>query len=579
MKKPTIWSEPLAILKANAEPIAWALVLGSAASLLTVPAQLALHYAQAVSQGGWFWNLGFPEAWLGIWKTPGGISLSNVRFFFYAWDFVRNSLFWAAICFVAIFVRRLLRGELSVRLLPLYVVALGLARIQLEFEMAVAVFGSILRFAWIDPFSYAHIVSYFAMALLLFPAVVTLVSRLPFREIFRLSCLGLPIILMPPILDNYVLQRPVVYNFYTPEFFAQPLDPLRYLTVVSSTGIRLEAMLVAALTLVYLVYRTRSIIRSFTAVVAVVAAFVAVTTPIVTAQFHLMFSQPQFFAGFLILTYILIVVDLGLAQPKMGSTIIRRMRLRGIHFPAMVIFAAFLVHPAILSAGIPADYGLVLAAGFIAFLTWQAAAVFDDIYDRREIQGSSLYLGYGLLTALMAVLAAIPFGLFPWLLTLFAAYLAIDYPRLRRRHYLLSGVVIGIGSAISFLFGTSIPIMSPATSQPVGVIALGLFAVFSGGSLVKDIATVEEDKRSGIDTVFTKFEMKKALPIVATFVAVGCMLPIVFLNALPDLILFLAMAVAAWLLIVLMRDKSYRPVLFLYFIEGLWIFYEMFLSH
>ncbi len=138
---------------------------------------------------------------------------------------------------------------------------------------------------------------------------------------------------------------------------------------------------------------------------------------------------------------------------------------------------------------------------------------------------------------------------------------------------------LGIGSAISFLFGTTIPIISPATSQPVGVIALGLFAVFSGGSLVKDIATVEEDKRSGIDTVFTKFEMKKALPIVATFVAAGCMLPILFLNTLPDLIFFPAIAIAAWLLIVLTKDRSYRPVLVLYFIEGLWVFYRMFLSH
>jgi hypothetical protein len=239
---------------------------------------------------------------------------------------------------------------------------------------------------------------------------------------------------MPPVLDNYVLHRPLIYNFYTSEFFAQPVDPLRYLTVVSSTGIRLEGILVAALTLVYLVYRTRSIIRSFAAVVAVVLAFVAVTTPIVTAQFHLMFSQPQFFAGFLILTYILIIADLGLAQPKMGTTIIGRMRLRGIHFPAMVIFGAFLAHPAILGAGIPEDYGLVLAAGFIAFLVWQAAAVFDDIYDRHEMQGNSVYLGYGLLMALMAVLAAIPFGPIPLLLTILAAYLAMDYPRLRRRH-------------------------------------------------------------------------------------------------------------------------------------------------
>jgi len=73
--------------------------------------------------------------------------------------------------------------------------------------------------------------------------------------------------------------------------------------------------------------------------------------------------------------------------------------------------------------------------------------------------------------------------------------------------------------------------------------------------------------------------MRKSLPIVATFVAAGCMLPVLFLNALPDLILFLAVACGNWLLIVLMKGRSYRPVLALYFIEGLWVFYGMFLSH
>jgi 4-hydroxybenzoate polyprenyltransferase len=179
----------------------------------------------------------------------------------------------------------------------------------------------------------------------------------------------------------------------------------------------------------------------------------------------------------------------------------------------------------------------------------------------------------------MAVLAAIPFGLLPLLLTVFAAYLAIDYARLRRRHYVFSGLVIGIASSLSFLLGASIPITGPATQQPIGGIALALFAVFSGGSLVKDIATVREDKQSGVFTVFTKFEMGKVLPIVSTFVAAGCILPVVFLNALPDLILFAAIGCGNWLLIVLMKSRSYRPVLVLYFTEGLWIFYRMFLSH
>lgn len=478
---------------------------------------------------------------------------------------------------MSIFLYRALTRELPVPLLPAYVLALGSARIQLEYEMAVAVFGPIMRFARIDPFSYAHIVTYFTMALLLFPAVVTLVSRLPFKEIFRLSCLGLPIILMPPVLDNYVLHRPLVYNFYSSEFFTQPVDPLRYLTVVSSTGIRLEAILVATLTFAYLLYRTRSIIKSFVAIVAVVVAFVGVTTPIVTSRFHSILSQPQFFAGFLILTYLLIIVDLGLCQPEMSSTIIRRLRLRGIHFPAMVIFGAFLVHPAILGTGIPEDYGLVLAGGFVAFLIWQAATVFDDIYDRREMQRNSVYLGYGLLTGLMAVLAAIPFGPAPWFLALLAACLAIGYPALRRRHWLLSGVVIGASSCIAFLFGASTPLSSPSSPELLWPIALTISALFSGGALLKDIVNVEADRQFGIQTIFTRYDTGVVLPVVATFVAAGFVLPAVLLSDLLDYVLFLAAGVGVWLLIMLMRSRSYKPVLVLYFGVGFWLFVRLFL--
>ena len=578
MKDHEILPELLPMLRTNVKSIGWSLVLGLAASALTAFAEFAYDLRTFFSQGIWLKSLGLPVEWLGILRSSDATSFLDLHFLFFSRGFLQNLLFWAAILFVVIFLLRVLRGEFPALLLPAYVVALGFARILLEYEMAVAAFGSIVGFAWIDPFSYAHIVTYFTMALLLFPAVVVLVSRLPFREIFRLSCLGLPIILMPPILDNYVLHRPVIYNFYTPGLFPQPLNPLSYLTVVS-TGIKLEALVVASAAFTYLLYRTRSIPRSFAAVLAVVLAFVAVTTPIVTDQFHLMFSQPQFFAGFLILTYLLIIGDLGLAQPKIGTTIIRRMRLRGAHFPAMVVFGAFLLQPAILSLGILEDYGLVLAGAFIAFLIWQSATVFDDIYDRSEMQGNSVYLCYGLLTVVMAVLAAIPFGLLPLLLTVFAAYLAMHYARLRRRHYVFSGLVIGIASSLSFLLGASIPITGPVTRQPIGGIALALFAVFSGGSLVKDIATVREDKQSGVFTVFTKFEMRKMLPIVSTFVAAGCILPVVFLNALPDLILFAAIGCGNWLLIVLMRSRSYRPVLALYFTEGLWIFYRMFLSH
>jgi len=110
----------------------------------------------------------------------------------------------------------------------------------------------------------------------------------------------------------------------------------------------------------------------------------------------------------------------------------------------------------------------------------------------------------------------------------------------------------------------------------VGLIALAIFVTFSGGSLLKDITEVERDKRFGIQTIFTRFNTRIVLPVVAGFVAVGFVLPAVFFHALVDRGLFLAMGIASWVLIILAKDRSYKPVLALYFIEGVWVFIRLF---
>jgi len=575
MKLPEIRSELFRPLRANLNSMARSLIFGLAASLLTIPAQFALEYGHSFHPGSSFRNVGLPIAWMGVWNRPEASAFLNVRFYFYWWSFIQDWLFWAALLFSLFFVQEAIRGELRLDLLPTYVVCLSWARIQLEFQMAVAAMGTIVGFARIDPFSYAHIAAYFAMALLLFPAIITLVSRLPFREIFKLSSLGFPVILIPPFLDYYVLKQPVIYNFFTTEFYPDVGGPLRYLTILSP-GIKLEIVLVATLTSAYLFYRTRSMLRSVVAIIAAVVVFGLVSTPALTSRLHLSFSQPQLFAGYLVITYLLIIVSLDLAQPGMGRTILRRTRLRGIHFPAMALFGSFLVHPSVLGSRIPEDFGLIIVSVLIVFLVWQTAVVFDDIYDGDQKASTLGYLGYGTLTATIALLAVVPFGLMPWLLVFLAVCLAMSYPRLARKHYLLSGAVIGVSSSIAFLFGTLVPLRTQSSPQAVGFIALTLFVIFSGASLLKDATNIEADRQRGTSTVFTRFKANRVLPIIAAFVAIGFVLPAIFFSDIVDPALFLITGAGVWLLIVLAKRESYKPVLVLYFAEGLYVFFRLF---
>jgi len=155
----------------------------------------------------------------------------------------------------------------------------------------------------------------------------------------------------------------------------------------------------------------------------------------------------------------------------------------------------------------------------------------------------------------------------------------VGYPASRHRHWLLSGLIIGASSCIAFLFGVSTPLSSRFSSWPLWPVALTIFVLFSGGSLLKDVANVEGDRRSGIQTIFTRFDANVVLPVVATFVAAGFLLPAVFLSDLLDVVLFLVIGVGVWVLVMLMRSRSYKPVLLLYFVEGLWLFVRLFLTH
>jgi len=572
---PQVWLQIREQLADNFASICRALLLGLAASSLTIPVQVAWGHAGLISRNSWFQNLGFPIPWMGVWKASATSGLSTYRFYPYFLGFIQNSLFWAVISFAFLFIWITVRSGMPLALLPAYVVGLSWARIQLEFQMAIAAMGSIVAFAEIDPFSYAQITAYFAMALLLFAVTITLATRLKFKQIFRLCALGFPIILLPPVVDNYVLAKPVVYNFFSSSAHHGSFNPLSTIGILSA-GIKLEILLVATSAFAYLFYTTRSIIKSASAVLGAFLLFVFVSTPAVTSRLNVGLSQPQLFASYLVLTYALIIVSLSLAQSGLGGLIVRRFRVRGIHFPAMTLFGLFLVHPTILVTSIPEDLGVAAAGTFVVFLVWHTAVVFDDLFDRGQ-KAPPGYLAFGILVALMAILAAIPLGAAPWLLVLVAIFLAIEYPRLKRKYYLLPGLVIGVSSCIAFLYGAALPVESASSPQPVASFALAILMMFTGASLLKDSTSVETDAESGIATVFTKFNTKSALPVVAAFVAFGFAFPAALFSGITDRLLFVAAAACVWFLVVHLKHKSYQWVLALYFIEGVWVFYKKFI--
>jgi hypothetical protein len=100
--------------------------------------------------------------------------------------------------------------------------------------------------------------------------------------------------------------------------------------------------------------------------------------------------------------------------------------------------------------------------------------------------------------------------------------------------------------------------------------------MFSGASLLKDVTSADADANSGISTVFNRFDANHVLLIVATLVASGFAFPAVFFSSLADRLLFLASGTGVWFLIVLLKHRSYEPVLALYFIEGILVFFMKF---
>jgi len=348
----------------------------------------------------------------------------------------------------------------------------------------------------------------------------------------------------------------------------------------------------------------------FMFIMATPAAFLPVGMPGGVPQFPAFdFTRYYQFHLFLYLYYLLagIVLALVITYFTLKSNFIKVVRSMR---PAQTLFFG-----AIVSAGIvtgwrhSSNLGLVtkiietpfyvnLAFAGLSILSavmaWQVSTIWNDISDRSydEPKRKARALASGLidqktLRQIAQILAAISIassflvsieqGII--ILVVLGLSWIYSFKPVRFKDHILSPVLIGLGTFLAFLYGHSTPysevveyasgnVYAPHLTGNVFVPQLSTEGFFVGffmflglvvGSMITDIDGYEEDRRAGVQTIYTSLGIKKGLKAVAALIFLVALTPLfIFQNSL-DLVAFPVLGAAAVALF--LRYKESRPVL------------------
>lgn len=184
-----------------------------------------------------------------------------------------------------------------------------------------------------------------------------------------------------------------------------------------------------------------------------------------------------------------------------------------------------------------------------------------------------------LLVVSLSLAALISWTQFLILIVLYFMSFIYSFPPIRFKRYLMSPLLIGLGTFFAFIYGALTPyseininyvgpnplvfltgtVIQP--DLPIGTFLLG-FYMFVGlviGSMVTDIDGYEEDRISGVKTIYTKYGLKTGTKYVSALVLLSALTPLAIMSRPLDLLIFPALgAIAAYLMY---RQSSSHPVM------------------
>ncbi len=464
-------------------------------------------------------------------------------------------------------------------------------------------------------FVQAHLTCFFVTSFIAGLVILKFFSKEKLSKVANLTALGFTLVILPPFIDVFILNNPSSYTYGSP-YWIQNLFEL--LTLQSEQGIsafyqggegiiyELSIILFAAC--LYVLVKTKSIIRTILSAFSFFILFIFIGSPqlILLRPITGQLIHPLFIIRYLILSIILLLVLLYLTKKELLKSFIKSSRLiTTAHFAVMTIIGIF-ISGHILSRGasyikIEDIYHLFLVftqqmnpaeifsfsklfignlgtfgiSVFTIIFVWQYAVMINHVYDKKidtidnkdrvipkKLLSKNQVKNIAIIYAIIAIVLSMLLGLWSFMLVILGLFLGTIYSvrPLRLRDTPFSTLIIGAGSSVAYFIGYVTPgyiqgmhgeqagvIMYtyPEITMQSLIIGLIIFVALSIGPLAKDYKDYKGDKKSGVKNIFTEFGLEKGVKIVSILLPVTFFILILLFNNLVDIAIFIPLGLLA----------------------------------
>jgi len=385
--------------------------------------------------------------------------------------------------------------------------------------------------------SYLEVIFFFVIIFLLVSTLIAVLVKKKLTKVMNVCILFFPLILFPVLFDTYLFGSKEGYVYSTADNLLLKFITATWVAEEISKGISLEISVFLIIIFCYVLFLSKSLIKSFAAVLCSMAFISIWGTPSLFWTDEIKFSSEFIFLFYFVpLALIGIIIFLLFSREKLYALIGNLRITKSLGFIIPVILGA-----------IAASYVLEFANWFevflscmAVFLVWQFAVVINDIADvsidkvsnrnRPLIKGiisKKEFIFLGAVFAFFSLAAASLVNFFTILFIFVFLVLALAYSLepIRLRKNFLGNVVIGLSISLCYFFGffSMENFRFPENSDYMFAGMLFLFGLFI--TLAKDAKDFKGDLKDNISNLFTLFGVAKAKRIIAVLLLLVFLLP------------------------------------------------------
>ncbi|MEF8848880.1 MAG: UbiA family prenyltransferase, partial [Candidatus Thermoplasmatota archaeon] len=433
-------------------------------------------------------------------------------------------------------------------------------------------------------FAQIHIACFFVAAYVGGVLILKYFSKQKLAKVANLSALGFIMVLIPPFLDLFTNPNPTPYTYGSPivigrfivSFFTQSSVGPSESLFQGGTGIIFELAGILTATSLYVLLRTKSIVRTVFNAVCFFLLFILIGSPflILLRGTAGQLIHPLFIVRYIVVSSVLLLLLLKVTKKGLLTSFLKSSRLLTTsHFALMSLigifvaghlgqvgFAKFEIQNIV---GDPTFWQIFtgnIGTFFLSIITiifiWQYAVMINHVYDVRidsvdnkkrlipsGIMKSGQVKKISLVYAIIALVLGVSLGIWPFILVVLGLFFGTIYsvPPFRIRDRVVSTAILGAGSTIAFFLGYMTPgyvkmmhgefagrIMRTYPEMTMESIYIGIiiFVALTIGPLIKDYKDYKGDKKAGVRNIYTIYGLKKGVNITSM------LLPIPFLCLL-----------------------------------------------